>query len=215
VVTLVVPQTRAFVLEVLRVGVVRIFFGEPTETPTFAPTETSFTSGVPEGTGAPHPTPVPSFTSVASPLDLPGETTLTDAERQLGSPILLPTYPANLGSPDHVYAQLIGEGVVVTIVWMKPDAPEQVDLLLQLLNERAIAAKYFPWESSNQQEVQVNGRPAIWLSDVHQIYFYGTNGDISRIVDKDVLVWAVEPLTYRLETDLPLEEAIRVAESLR
>jgi hypothetical protein len=205
VVTLAVPQTRAFVLEVLRVGVVQIFFGEPTATATFTATDSV----------SPRPTQVPPFTPVASPLDLPGETTLADAERQLGSSIMLPTYPANIGSPDHVYAQKIGDGVVVTVVWVKPDDPTQADLLLQTLNSQAVASKYFPWEASNQQEVQINGRQAFWLTDVHRLYFYETDGDVSRLVDKDVLLWDVRPLTYRLETDLPLEEAIRVAESLQ
>jgi hypothetical protein len=207
VVTLAVPQTRAFVLEALRVGVVRIFYGEPTPTPTPTITATRPVS--------PRPTPLPPFTPVISPLDLPGETTLVDAEQQLGSPILLPSYPATLGAPDHVFAEVIGNGLVVTLVWLKPDDPTQTDLLLQMLNERAVASKYFPWEASNQQEVQVHGRRAFWLTGVHRLYFYETTGDISRIVDKDVLLWTINALTYRLETDLPLEEAIRIAESMR
>ncbi|MBZ0286235.1 MAG: DUF4367 domain-containing protein [Anaerolineae bacterium] len=205
VVTLAVPQTRAFVLEVLRIGVVRIFYGEPTGTPTLSIT----------GTRTPRPTALPPHTPVASALDLPGETTLANAEQQLGSPILLPAYPAALGTPDHVYAQLIGRGVVVTLVWVKPDAPTQTDLLLQMLNPDTVAAKYFPWEAGNEKAVLVNGRRAYWLTGVHRLYFYETEGDISRVVDKDVLLWDEGDLTYRLETDLPLEEAIRVAESLR
>jgi hypothetical protein len=207
VVTMAVPQTRAFVLEALRVGVVRIFYGELT--PTFTPTITA-TRPL-----SARPTPLPPFTPVISPLDLPGKTTLVDAEQQLGLPILLPTYPANLGNPDHAFAEVIGDGLVVTLVWLKPDDPTQTNVLLQMLNERAVASKYFPWEASNQQEVQVHGRRAFWLTDVHRLYFYETTGDISRIVDKDVLLWTIGALTYRLETDLPLEEAIRIAESMQ
>jgi hypothetical protein len=211
VVTLAIPQTRAFVLEALRVGVVRIFFGEPTTTPTAMPTPTAMGAG----TISPTWTPRPAYTPIASPLDLPGETTLADAEQQLGSTILLPTYPDDLGVPDHIYAQEIGQGVVVTIIWLKGDDSRQVDLLLQVLNRDAVAAKYFPWDASNQERVHIENSPqAFWLTDVHRLYFYETEGEISRVVDKDVLLWDMRPLTYRLETDLPLEEAIRVAESL-
>lgn len=144
VVTLAVPQTRAFVLEALRVGVVRIFFGELTPTATFTVTSPASPAPVGAATLRPTSTPRSPFTPIASPLDLPGETTLADAERQLGSLILLPTYPASIGAPDHIYAQEIGEGVVVTVVWVKPDDPTQVDLLLQVLNSQTVAAKYFP-----------------------------------------------------------------------
>ena len=213
-----VPQTRAFVLDMLRIGAVRIFFGEPTITLTPTITETpaaSGANGTPNPTRTPRPTAIPPYTPVASALDLPGETTLADAERQLGSSILLPAYPVTLDAPDHVYAQVIGRGVVVTLVWMKPDDPAQIDLVLQTLNAETVASKYFPWEAGNQQEVQVNGRRAYWLTGVHRLYFYETEGDISRVIDKNVLVWEVGEMTYRLETDQSLDEAIRMAESLR
>jgi hypothetical protein len=36
-----------------------------------------------------------------------------------------------------------------------------------------------------------------------------------RLIKGHVLIWEQEEITYRLETDLPLEEAVRVAESLQ
>jgi hypothetical protein len=36
-----------------------------------------------------------------------------------------------------------------------------------------------------------------------------------RLVEGHVLIWADGSLTYRLETELPLDEALRIAESLR
>jgi hypothetical protein len=42
------------------------------------------------------------------------------------------------------------------------------------------------------------------------------NGDIQfeRLVSGHVLIWAGLDVTYRLETDLSLKEAVRIAESL-
>jgi hypothetical protein len=34
------------------------------------------------------------------------------------------------------------------------------------------------------------------------------------LIDGHVLIWAEDNLSYRLESDLPLEEAIRIAESI-
>jgi hypothetical protein len=36
-----------------------------------------------------------------------------------------------------------------------------------------------------------------------------------RLIDGHVLIWTDGNLTYRLETDLSLEEALKVAESLQ
>ena len=43
------------------------------------------------------------------------------------------------------------------------------------------------------------------------------NGDIqfTRMIDGHVLIWEENKITYRLETDLELDEAIRIAESLQ
>ena len=35
------------------------------------------------------------------------------------------------------------------------------------------------------------------------------------MVDGNVLIWYADDITYRLESDLPMEEAIKVAEFLR
>ena len=44
-----------------------------------------------------------------------------------------------------------------------------------------------------------------------------TDGDynLRRLITGYVLIWRDGDITYRLETDLPLEEAVKIAESLR
>jgi hypothetical protein len=212
VVTLAVPETRAFVLEVLRIGVVRILFVEPTATIT--PTSVSS----PSAAGAvksptPRPTLTPEPSAIPSALDLTGETTLADAEQKMGSPIRLPAYPPDLGAPDHVFAERYG-GWVVTLVWVKPQDASQADLVLQILDNRTVGTKLYPYELSNQQSTQVKGRAAVWLTNVHEIYFFQGDQRVTRVVDQNVLIWEEGVLTYRLETDLSRDEAVRIAESL-
>lgn len=203
--TLAVPEVRAFVLEIIRVGVVEVFFIEPSATPTPTPDATAA-----RPTRTPRP---PDPTPVLSALDLSGETTLAQARTSVDFAILLPAYPSDLGQPDHVFVQDFG-GTVVTLVWLEPDQPARIRLVLQLLDDEVIASKYYPMEG-NSQSVMVNRRQGLWLTDVHQSYFFGRDQEFSRIVNTNVLIWPQSRLTYRLETDLPLEEALQIAASVK
>ena len=80
-----VPPVRAAVLEFIQIGIVRIF-PAPVESP--VPTsEIPLTA-----------TPAPTKSSLIPLLEqMGGETTLEDAQRKIGIPIPLPTYPADLG----------------------------------------------------------------------------------------------------------------------
>jgi hypothetical protein len=213
VLVLAVPQTRALVLEVLRVGVVRIFMIEPTITPTPALSPTAPTpTGRP--TRTPQPTVTPDYLVLDSVFDLSGETTLADAALQFGQPILLPAYPARLGAPDRVYAQDM-DGIIVTLVWTQPDDPTEALLVLQILDAETLGIKYYPWGASNQEATWVNNHPAVWLTAVHEIFYYSRRSAFSRLINKNVLIWEQDGITYRLETDQSMEQAIPIAQSLR
>jgi hypothetical protein len=43
---------------------------------------------------------------------------------------------------------------------------------------------------------------------------YNRNMELKRLIDGHVLIWTEGDITFRLETDLSVEEAIQVAESL-
>ena len=202
---LAVPQVRAALVEYLQIGVVRIFMVEPTPSPTSLPATTT-----PE---LPTVTPRPSPTPLASLLDLAGETTLAEAEKEAGFSVRLPVYPADLGPPDHVFFQDLG-GPVVVLVWLDPDRPGQVRFSLQELGPGTFAEKGNP---GLVRETLVNGQQAIWAEGPYLLQFRRGNSleyDLRRLVKGHVLIWAEDEITYRLETDLPLEEAVRVAESL-
>jgi hypothetical protein len=198
-----VPQVRAAVVEFLQIGVIRILLAEPTPTATLPP-------ATPAGR---QPTPSPSPTPLRSVLDLAGETTLAEARARANFSIRLPAYPADLGEPDHVFFQDL-QGPVVVLVWMDPAQPDRVRLSLHQLGEDTLAMK---GEPRLIEETTVNGQRAIWTEGPYVLQFQRGNRvdyDFRRLVEGHVLLWVEEDTTYRLETDLPLEEAVRVAESL-
>ncbi|HJW84573.1 MAG TPA: DUF4367 domain-containing protein [Anaerolineae bacterium] len=69
------------------------------------------------------------------------------------------------------------------------------------------------------KEVEVNGRTALWLSGgEHMIQVSGPSGEPQldfRRVEGNVLAWEDGGTTYRIETRRPLEEALRIAASIR
>lgn len=198
-----VPEVRAVVLDFIRVGAVRIF--PVTATPTTLPG--TATSRPPwYDRGQPEP--------LASVLDMPGETTLETAREESGLKFGLPTYPDDLGAPDHVY---LVEHVdkLVTMVWMEPDDPTQVRLIIDVLNPRLLVSKMAVMDFSKQ--VRVNGRlDSMWIPTPHLVvYFFEREQYIlQREVHASVLIWTEGALTYRMETSLPMEEAIKIAESV-
>lgn len=196
---LAVPQVRARVIEFLQIGAIRIFLAEPTPTPT----------------PGPHtPTPQPSPTPLASLLNLAGETTLAEAEQRAGFSIRLPAFPADLGLPDHVFLQDMN-GPVVVLVWLDPARPGGIRLSLHQFGPGTFAEKGNP---VTVLETQVKGQRAIWAEGPHLLQIWRgseVDYDLRRLVEGRVLIWTEGELTFRLESDLALEEAIKVAESLR
>jgi len=201
-----VPEVRAGLLEFLQLGAVRIRLIEATPTVTSTP--------VPTRTGTPPPataTPIPSPTPLGSLLNLAGQTTLADARARVEFPIRLPTYPTDLGPPDAVYVQDFGAPLVV-LVWLNPDDPDQVQLSLHEFGPDSFAA-----EKSQPEVIEtttVNGEPALWTEGPYMLLLRNGDHVIWRLIEGHVLIWLGGEVTYRLETDLQLEEAVRIAESL-
>lgn len=201
---LLVSPVRARVLDWIRIGAVRIFLVPPTPTPT-----------APAPTGTPFPavkiTPIP--TVLSSVLGLSGETSLTEAQEQAGFTIQRPAYPPDLGEPGHVYFQSLGGPVVVVLVWMDPDRPGQVRMVLsETSSSRLIFQKYAP---ESVLETQVNGNEAVWVEGDYLLVM--GNGDVTmtRLIEQGhTLIWKEGEITFRLETDDDLETAIRIAESI-
>jgi hypothetical protein len=196
-IVLLAPPARAGVELVIRIGAVRIGLApQPHATPT------------PQPGATPTPTPLP------SPLDLAGATTLDQARAHAGFAIRLPAYPPDLGMPQHVYLQDLG-GPAVALVWTDPARPDRVRLALF-----EMASGVFLQKSNAHivAETAVSGNRAIWTEGPYLVEVVRdgqVDYDTRRLVTGHVLIWTEGSITYRLETELSLDEAVRIAESLR
>jgi hypothetical protein len=132
--------------------------------------------------------------------------TLGDAQRILGfAPEL-----ARGDEPEAVYLVQFGAATVAVLrydgfdVWQSRDTG---------LFEKGLPA------SALLREFTIDGNPAAWISGGHHIVSYtdaeGTPvAGSQRTVDRNTLVWSTATTNYRIETDLPLDDAIVIAESL-
>lgn len=193
---LAVPDVRAAALRALRVGVVSVVVAP-------AP-----------------PAPPPAGPTAAPPpaLGLAGLTTLDEARALVDFPVRLPAYPPGLGPPDLVYLQDL-DGAALIAVWLDPADAARPRLSLHALSSDVFVRKTIVGDETRLlAEVEVGGAPALWVRGPHLVETGRAGGrdiELRRIVAGDTLIWTDGGLTYRLETELPLEEALRVAESLR
>jgi len=200
-----IPPARAAILEFIQIGVVRIFPQPITPTVESISTATSVSQ-----------TPVTATSSSESLLpilnQMADKTTITEAQKKVDFPILLPTYPADLGQPDYVYAQN-ADGDLVIFVWLDPQHPDQVRMSLYIISNRS-------WVIRKNQpavivETYVGKKRAVWTTGPYPVII--SNGDVQfeQLVSGHGLIWADLDVTYRLETSLSLEEAVKIAESLK
>ena len=202
-----IPPARAAILEFIQIGVVRIF-PQPA-TPTFE----SVLTTTPEAQAPITATPASQASNLIPILNqIAGTTTLADAQQKVDFPILLPTYPADLGQPDYVYLQ-DADGKLVILVWLDPQQPEIVSMSLHFIPSTSWVIKKM--EPTVIHETQVNGQRAIWAVGPYPLIMRNGNVDFTRLIEGHVLIWADNNITYRLETDLSMEEAVKVAESLQ
>jgi hypothetical protein len=194
---LAVPQVRAAIVEFFQIGVVRIFPVAPTITPTAIGTQTL---------PAPTPTLLPSL------FNLEGETTLAQARADTGLTLPLPTYPADLGRPNAVFVQEV-DGTMVVMVWIDKENPTQIGLSLHIIEQGSYAiTKIGPTILSR---TAVNDEIAYWTEGPYIVRLRNGDMDQRRLIAGHVLIWSEGILTYRLETDLSMEEAVKIAESLQ
>jgi hypothetical protein len=155
---------------------------------------------------------IPSATFVPSLRLIAGETTFADAQQRVSYSILVPTYPPDLGQPDYVFVQDT-DGAMTILVWQDSQRPDQVLMSLHFIPQGSWAVEKA--QPQILEETNVNGQRAIWATGPYPLRLYNGELDFTRLIDGHVLIWAEGNMTYRLETNQSLEEAIKTAESLR
>jgi hypothetical protein len=149
------------------------------------------------------------------PLSIGVPVSLAEARSRVGFRILVPG--GDVGSPDAVY---VGHFMVdeVTLLYGSPD---RVRLLLTEAAGRlnmAFADK-FVQGSAQLVRLRIGGKPAVWIAGApHEFVFVTPTGAIASAplrLDKNTLLWQRGHLFLRLEGDLRLEQALRIARTLR
>ncbi|MEE8158231.1 MAG: DUF4367 domain-containing protein [Dehalococcoidia bacterium] len=177
--------------------------------------------------------PIQSTPSAPPSLELPsgfegvaGVTSLAEARSQADFPVRVPSYPEGLGEPDSVYFQDLKPGQQIILVYQS-----RADLGLGSRKENDIRFALFQFRTQGIfqkqvypdtliEELKVAGVKALWFQGAaHILQYRNAEGDVKlefrRMVKGNTLAWEVGEVTYRLETMLPKEEAIKIAESLR
>jgi hypothetical protein len=181
----------------------RIIFGPPPSAPAAATPGTSMT----HAPGA--------LLGLGTPLGL------DEAQALVDFPIPLPPAP-DLGPPDATYLRLAR----VALVWapgpgLPPTADAEIGLLLNEFRgsyDSTLVLKVAQ-EGTRVEEIEVDGAPGYWIDGAPHAFVYIDPAG-SRLEDSyrsvgDTLVWTREGITFRLETGLGRDAAIRLAESLR
>ncbi len=157
--------------------------------------------------------------------ELPEVPVQSDLELALGERVTLPEAKGRSGfalrelerAPDRVYVG--GEGTV----WFLYGTPERARLLVAqsplLPPVQEILLKKLVTRGTQVERVDVDGSPGIFLSgETHFVLLLDRYGEIvedSARLARDVLIWEDGGVGYRLEGDLELNEALRLARSLR
>jgi hypothetical protein len=144
-------------------------------------------------------------------------------DTRAGFPVARPTDPL-VGAPEAIYID-DRRGGQVTLLWPAGDvlpATRQRDVGLLLSEFIGTVGEGFYNKviggGTPVEAVTVDGERGFWIDgDPHVFFWEGPDGmiDDQRRWVGDVLIWSDGTVTYRLESALGRDEAIRIAESVR
>jgi hypothetical protein len=216
---LVLALVALLVLATIAAGVagwlpgIRIRFGDgpsPSATPSLTAGVSASPSHGAAGTMAP----------LGSVLGLGTHVSLDEAERVADIELLLPG-DAAIGPPDAAFV----DAGRVSLVWgARPGLREDSDGIALLISEfrGSVGDGYYDkvlGAAATITPVSVNGDRGYFIGGAPHFFMYvddeGRDIDASHRVVGNVVMWAHGEMTYRLEADAPMAEAIRLAETLR
>jgi hypothetical protein len=133
----------------------------------------------------------------------------TSLDRAAAAAGFTPLVPAELGPPEGV--EVSDDGAVVSLSWTTEDGTLRLDQF-----EGGVEPLF--WKSAPEaSHVTVSGQAALWLPTAHRVTVVDGDGDVRHLPSRlsaPTLVWLSGELTLRLEGDLDLAAATRIAESV-
>jgi hypothetical protein len=165
--------------------------------------------------------PPATVTSIGGSLLLGQQVTLTDAASRAGFPVLVPGH-ASMATTPEVYLNEFRSAPVVSLIYpASADLPAigttGVGMLLMQIDASGdtpiMIVKRASGESS-PMPVTVNGQSGYWIQGGVLMSDAGDPFWTYLRRSGNVLVWEQDGITYRMESNLPLGEAIAIAESL-
>jgi hypothetical protein len=175
--------------------------------------------------GGPPPPTVTTTPGGRLELGLGDRVTLEEARRRVDWPVLVPGAPG-LKRPEDVYVnQAVPSGGRVDLVYRaRPGLPPSpfTDVGLLVTEFQGQPTPEFLKKVTAMgvvEQVTVGGEPGYWFSGEPHFFTYrdaaGTLREEQTRLAGNTLIWQRGDLTLRLEGELPKEEAIRIAESMR
>jgi hypothetical protein len=161
----------------------------------------------------------PGVTPSGPPL-VPGElgapVSLAELAREVGFGVGLPDGPA----PDQAHVVRTQQGEPAALVaWAAGDRYPSIPgtawglVVLQTRGPSEVTVKDVD-RFEDLRRVRVHGRMAFWIDAPHQLVVITDDGPRSFAVRGNVLIWSDGAVTFRMETSLPLREAVALAESV-
>ncbi|HEX9332839.1 MAG TPA: DUF4367 domain-containing protein, partial [Anaerolineales bacterium] len=114
--------------------------------------------------------------------------------------------------PDRVYVQDLQDGKMTVLVWFDSEDPDKVSLSLHFIPSGSWAINKM--QPKVIRETRVKNQRAIWAEGPYPLILKNRDIEFTRLIEGHVLIWSDGDITYRLETNLSMEEAIKIAESL-
>ena len=189
---------------------IRLIFGNPGGTP--PPAVSSPTTPATNGASA---------SPAGSSVDLGEQVDPASLGNRVDFPVLFPNDPA-LGAPDAAY---VSERDEVALVWapsddLPPTVESDIGLLIMQFRGSVSPEPIGKIISSGTivEPVRMREGSGYWITGNPHVYFYmtpdGEYVDEGRRWVGDALIWQRGDMTYRIETSLGRDAAIRIAESI-
>jgi hypothetical protein len=187
---------------------IRLIFGDPGGTP-------------PPAVATPAPTPTGSVPPAGSSIPLGQRVDAAELEERAEFPVRFPDDPL-LGAPDATYLSNRGE---VALVWaptddLPPTIESDIGLLIMQFRGSVSPEPIGKIISSGTTVEPVRiADGGYWIEGDPHTYFYispdGEHVEEGRRWVGDALIWQDGEMTYRIETSLGKDAAVRIAESLQ